>query len=178
MKHLTEKVSYVRGLIEGLKLDTQSDVGKVLSQMADLLGDMADEVEELQIVQDEMSEFVDSLDETLSEMEQGMVDEDFEDEDFEDEDDADFADEDDFDEDECTGNCDSCAGCAEGEDDGSAYLECMCPSCQSAFYVLESELGDDVFHVCPRCGEKVHVEPDYDEEIPVARLADPELPEE
>ena len=40
------------------------------------------------------------------------------------------------------------------------------------------ELGDGVFHVCPRCGEKIHVEPDYDEEIPVAKLADKDPDEE
>ena len=44
--------------------------------------------------------------------------------------------------------------------------------------VLEHELGDGVFHVCPRCGEKIHVEPDYDEEIPVAKLADKDPDEE
>ena len=31
---------------------------------------------------------------------------------------------------------------------------------------------------CPRCGEKIHVEPDYDEEIPVAKLADKDPDEE
>lgn len=175
MKHLTEKVSYVRGLMEGLKLDTQSDMGKVLSQIVDLLGEMADEVEDLQLVQEEMGDYVESIDESLSEIEDAMDltdDEDFDDEDFEDED---FDDED---EEECTGDCEACEGCTGADEDENVFVECMCPSCQSTFYVLESELGDNVFHICPRCGEKIHVEPDYDEEIPVAELAQPENPEE
>ena len=99
-------------------------------------------------------------------------------EDYEDEeDDEDFSD-DDFDDEECTGDCEECGGCGMDEDDENVYVECMCPNCQSTFYVLEHELGDGVFHVCPRCGEKIHVEPDYDEEIPVAKLADKDPDEE
>ena len=93
------------------------------------------------------------------------------------EDDEDFSD-DDFDDEECTGDCEECGGCGMDEDDENVYVECMCPNCQSTFYMLEHELGDGVFHVCPRCGEKIHVEPDYDEEIPVAKLADKDPDEE
>ena len=181
MSHLTDKVSYIRGLMEGLNLNAQSSEGKILAQVVELLGEMADEMETMQIVQDEMSDFVDSMDDDLCELEHAIgLDED-EDEDDEDDEDEDEDDEDDFDEDEddveCSGDCGACDGCAQPEDEDDVYVECMCPNCQSTFYVLESELGDGVFHVCPRCNERIHVEPDYDEEIPVAHLADKD-PEE
>lgn len=177
MKHLTDRVSYIRGLMEGLQLDTQTNEGKILAQIVDLLGEMAGEIEDVQIVQEEMSDFVDSIDDDVSELEHiiGMDDEDEDDEDEEEDDD--FSEED-FDGEECTGDCEACEGCSQDEDDEDVYVECMCPNCQSSFYVLESELGDDVFHICPRCGEKIHVEPDYDEEIPVAKLADRDPDEE
>lgn len=178
MNHLTDKVAYIRGLMEGLKLDTQTNEGKILSQIVELLGEMAGELEDVQIVQEEMSSFVDSIDEDLCELEHVIgLDDEEDDEDEDEEDDEDFSD-DDFDDEECTGDCEECGGCGMDEDDENVYVECMCPNCQSAFYVLEHELGDGVFHVCPRCGEKIHVEPDYDEEIPVAKLADKDPDEE
>ena len=179
MNHLTDKVAYIRGLMEGLKLDTQTNEGKILSQIVELLGEMAGELEDVQIVQEEMSNFVDSIDDDLSELEHviGLDGDEDDDEDEDEEDDEDFSD-DDFDDEECTGDCEECGGCGMDEDDENVYVECMCPNCQSTFYVLEHELGDGVFHVCPRCGEKIHVEPDYDEEIPVAKLADKDPDEE
>jgi len=175
MSHLTDKVSYIRGLMEGLGVDAGSNEGRLLKQIVELLGEMADEMEALSAVQDELSEYVDDIDNDLCELEHvvGLDDED-DDDDFDDDDEDDDEDDDDFefDEDEeCSGDCGACSGCAE-EDDDNVYVECMCPSCQSTFYVLESELGENVFHICPRCNERIHVEPDFDEEIPVAELAD------
>ena len=105
MNHLTDKVAYIRGLMEGLKLDTQTNEGKILSQIVELLGEMAGELEDVQIVQEEMSSFVDSIDEDLCELEHVIgLDDEEDDEDEDEEDDEDFSD-DDFDDEECTGDC-------------------------------------------------------------------------
>ena len=42
--HLTDKVSYIRGLMEGMKFDTESDQGKLLDKIVELLDDMAEEI--------------------------------------------------------------------------------------------------------------------------------------
>ena len=42
---LSDKVSYIRGLMEGMKFDTDSNEGRLLDKIIELLGDMADEIE-------------------------------------------------------------------------------------------------------------------------------------
>ena len=44
---LGEKVSYLKGLMEGLELDETTKEGKVIAAMADILQDMALSVEEI-----------------------------------------------------------------------------------------------------------------------------------
>lgn len=179
--HLTDKVSYIRGLMEGMKFDTESDQGKLLDKIVELLDDMAEEIGRVSDSQEELSEYVDTIDESLSEMEDMLLsddgDDDYDDFDDDDEDESED-DEDDF---ECDGDCSACEGCGEDEDydEDNIFVECICPNCKASFYAKEDELGDDVFHICPRCGARVHVVPDYedDEEIPVAHLAD-ETPDE
>lgn len=189
--HLTDKVSYIRGLMEGMKFDTESDEGKLLARIVDLLGDMAEEIGQVAESQEELSEYVDSIDEDLSDLEDALFDdEDEEDEDEDDDDIYSFASDDDEDEDVdiegCDGHCEGCDGCdeiydeedaklLEGDyDEDNIFVECLCPSCKASFYVKEEELSDDAFHICPRCNARVHVVPDYedDEEIPVAHLAE------
>lgn len=182
--HLTDKVSYIRGLMEGMKFDTESDQGKLLDKIVELLDDMAEEIGRVSDSQEELSEYVDSIDESLSEMEDALLSDDEDDDDASDDDEMSFAEADDEDEDDfaCEGDCSACEGCGEDEDDydeDNIFVECICPNCKASFYVKEDELGDDVFHICPRCEARVHVVPDYedDEEIPVAHLAD-ETPDE
>lgn len=195
--HLTDKVSYIRGLMEGMQFDTTSDEGKLLERIVDLLGDMAEEIGRVTESQDELSEYVDSIDEDLCELEDALFDDEDEEDDDEDDDDIysfSSADDDDEDEDEdedddfegCDGHCEGCDGCDEIYDEEDAkllngdydedniFVECLCPSCKASFYVKEEELSDDAFHICPRCNARVHVVPDYedDEEIPVAHLAE------
>ena len=38
---LSEKSAYIKGLMEGMQLDTEKNEGKLLKAMVDLLGDMA-----------------------------------------------------------------------------------------------------------------------------------------
>ena len=169
---LSDKVSYIKGLMEGMKFDTDVDEGRLLAKIVEALGEMTEEIEAISEAQDELSEYVDSIDEDLSALEDAIVDEDDEDEDDEDEDDEDEDDEDDEDEDDDFIIVDD--EDEDGEED--IYVECTCPQCRASFYVREKELGAEVLHVCPRCGAHVHAVPDYesDEEIPVAHLVEDE----
>ena len=94
-KSITEKVAYLKGLMEGLGKDD-----KVIALMADILGDMAHEIEDMQCDMEEMAEVIDTIDEDL-----GEIEEDFYDLDDDDEDDCDCDCDCDFDEcdfgDEC-----------------------------------------------------------------------------
>ena len=179
MSHLNEKVSYLRGLMEGMKLDTTTNEGLLLSKIVDVLDSIACDIADLADAHEELNEYVDSIDQDLSELEEVFEDElddDYEDEDDDEdeEDDEDDDEEDDFE--ECDGNCEGCSGCDDEdvEYDGDIFVECMCPECKGTFYVKEEELDDEAFHICPRCGVRVHVVPDFEADIPVAALAEDE----
>ena len=51
-----EKVSYIKGLAEGLQLDESTKEGKVLAAIVDVLGDIAENLAEVDEELDEMYE--------------------------------------------------------------------------------------------------------------------------
>ncbi len=84
---VSEKVAYLKGLLEGMKIDESSDNGKVFKAIVDVLGEIALEIEDLT---DEVMELGDGLDvvsDDLEDLEALVYDEDDEDEDEDDEDD-------------------------------------------------------------------------------------------
>lgn len=91
---ICEKISYIKGLTDGLELDTESKEGKVLAAIIDLLGDMTEEICEIEDGLDEITEQLDAVDEDLSTVEDIVYD----------------------DEDEC--DCDCC------DDDELYEIEC------------------------------------------------------
>ena len=56
---VSEKVAYLKGLIEGLKIDADSDYGKVFQAIVDVLDEVSLEIEDLT---DEVMELGDGLD--------------------------------------------------------------------------------------------------------------------
>ena len=136
---LTEKVSYLQGLIDGLEIDESTKEGKVFSKMADILAELAEAVEGIQDEVSEMTELVDIIDQDLGDVEEALLDEDEDDDDDyeDDDDDEDF----DFDDDE--------------------LYEVTCPSCGDTIYLTEDMLEDGSID-CPGCGEDLEF--DFDEE--------------
>ena len=55
---ITEKVAYLKGLAEGMELDTEKKEGKLLSAIIDVLDDIALELEDMK---DEQAELADGL---------------------------------------------------------------------------------------------------------------------
>ncbi|MDO5310321.1 MAG: hypothetical protein Q4E94_00235 [Clostridia bacterium] len=60
MSELTNRASYLTGLAEGLKLDTEKPEGKVIDEMLKLISEMA---EALEAIDDEQAFVADKLDE-------------------------------------------------------------------------------------------------------------------
>ena len=83
MDTLKEKVAYLKGLAEGMDINNESDEGKIITKILDILNEMAYEIEDLQYAQDELEDYVDEMDEDLGEVEKAVFDE--EDEEDEDE---------------------------------------------------------------------------------------------
>ena len=89
---LSEKAAYLKGLMDGLKLDTEKDENKVLAAVVDMLSDIAENVADLEDVVDTISDELDCIEEDLDAIDDYLLD----DEDYdEDEDDEDYEDVDD-----------------------------------------------------------------------------------
>ena len=122
---ILEKVAYLKGLAEGLGLDTEKREGKLLSVIIDVLEDMALEIRDMQEEQADLEEGLDAVSDDLSEGESYLYEEDGDD--SEDEDDED--------------------------EDGPVY-ETTCPNCEEEIFFDEDVL-DDGCVMCPNCGEKL-----------------------
>ena len=66
---VTEKVAYIKGLVDGLDLDAKKDEVKVIKAIIELLDDMAMSVSDLEEGLDVVSDQVDEIDEDLSDLE-------------------------------------------------------------------------------------------------------------
>ena len=64
-----EKVAYLKGLMEGLKLE-DNDQNRILKSITDVLEELAGEVESLRSDTDELTDYVDELDYDLGELEE------------------------------------------------------------------------------------------------------------
>lgn len=79
---ISEKVSYIKGLAEGIGIDDATKEGKVLCAIVDLLSDISDELDTLDEACAELGEQIDAVDEDLATLEDEFYGED-EDEDDE-----------------------------------------------------------------------------------------------
>ena len=73
---LSEKSAYLKGLMDGLKRDTEKDEGKMIAAIVDLLQDMAENVADLEDVVDCVSDELDSIEEELDNIDDYLLDED------------------------------------------------------------------------------------------------------
>ena len=85
---ILEKVAYMKGLAEGLGLDTKTKEGKILSVMIDILDDIALELEDLYENQVELEEGLDAVSDDLNDVETYLyeMDGEYDEDDDEDED--------------------------------------------------------------------------------------------
>ncbi len=127
---ISEKISYIKGLAEGLKLDDTSKEGKILLSIIDLLDDMVDEIDVIDEACAEIGEQLDAVDEDLSLLE----------EDFYYDDEEDFDDEDYCNEDVYEVECPNCHDIIYLDEAMLEEEEMVCPSCNTR---LEFEFDCD-----------------------------------
>ena len=134
---ISEKVAYLKGLAEGLDLDTEkSKEGKLISVMIGILEELAMSVEDLEENALNLGEEIDVLSDDLADVE-AVVFED-EDEDYDD-DDEDEEDED-YDDDWFEVECPNCEEPLIIDEEALAEGEIVCPNCQSRFAL---DLGEE-----------------------------------
>ena len=125
---LNERASYIKGLCDGMELDTASKEGKVIAALLELVSDMAVAIEDLDDEVAELGEYIEEIDEDLGEVEELFC---------EDECDCDCdcdCDEDDFYEAECPA-CGEIV-CFDGSIDPE---EIACPACGEKFECIIAE---------------------------------------
>lgn len=149
---LTEKMSYLQGLINGLDIDGSTKEGKVILQMAEVMEEMVLYVDDLQAQVDELTELCDALDEDLGSVEDDL----YEDEDDykcmgcgQDYDDDDEDDEDEYDDDDFG-----------FDDDDDELYEVTCPTCGDTILLDEGMIEEGTIN-CPNCNELLEF--DYDD---------------
>ena len=142
---ISEKSAYLKGLMEGLKLSTESDEGKMIAAMVDLLGDMARKITDIEDTTIAISDELDEIEEDLDAIEDFIMDEDEDDDDFYDDDEDDDDDEDWDDDDE-----EYEEGFDFGDEDSTIYeVECACGN----IIDFDEETLEKGSIVCPNCGE-------------------------
>ena len=148
---VSDKVSYLKGLADGLGLDKDSKEGKLFAAVIDTLDAISCQLEGLEESVEEITDEVDAISEDLEDLE-GYV----------------FDDEDEDDEEElcCPSHCGGCHGSEdedEEEEEDDYVYSVLCPKCNTEFSVDEQALvlGEVA---CPSCGENLEFEFDEDDE--------------
>ena len=88
MSKLTDRISYLQGLAEGMKLNPEKDSNRLILEILDVLGEVGDSFEALAESHGELSDYVESIDEDLADLEADLYDD--ENEDLAEEEDGDF----------------------------------------------------------------------------------------
>ena len=132
---LSEKAAYLKGLMDGLNLDTDKAEGKMIAAMVELLGDVTKRLSDVEETTIAISDELDEIEEDLDAIEDFIMDEE--------DDDCDC----------CCGDCD-CDDCDD--------CDCDC-DCDEVIYEAECSCGNIVEFdedtleagsiVCDKCGE-------------------------
>ena len=73
---ISEKSAYLKGLMDGLKLNTESDEGKMIAAIVDMLGDLARKVTDIEDTTIAISDELDEIEEDLDAIEDFIMDSD------------------------------------------------------------------------------------------------------
>ncbi|MBR7133369.1 MAG: hypothetical protein IKD04_07530 [Clostridia bacterium] len=133
---ICEKLAYIKGLAEGLSLDESTKEGKILTAIIDLLGDITEEICDIEDGCDELLEQIDAVDEDLASLEELI---------YEDDEDCD-----------CDCDCDDC----DCDCDDEIY-EIECPACNDIIY-LDADMLAEEGMTCPNCGTDLEFDFDGD----------------
>ena len=143
---INEKAAYLKGLMDGLKLNTEASEGKMISAIVELLGDMAKKVTDIEDTTIAISDELDEIEEDLDAIEDFIMDED----------------EDDYDEDYDDDDYEDCEeGFEYGDEDSIIYeVECACGNIIN----FDEETLEEGSIICPDCGETLEFSVDDVEE--------------
>ena len=129
MSKLTDRISYLRGLAEGMKLNPEKDSHRLILGILDVLGEVGDSFEALADSHAELSEYVESIDEDLADLEADLYDDE----------DEDVAED-------------------EEEEPFESTIEYECPHCGAKIEIDPDDVDFDEESLCPECGKDLFPE--------------------
>ena len=142
---ISEKAAYLKGLMDGLKISTETDEGKMIAAIVDLLGDVAKKVTDIEDTTIAISDELDEIEEDLDAIEDFIMDED----------------EDDYDDDEDEDYEDCEEGFEYGDEDSIIYeVECPCGNIIN----FDEETLEEGSIICEKCGETLEFTFEDDED--------------
>ena len=131
---ISEKAAYLKGLMDGLNLDTEKAEGKMISAIVELLGDVTKRLTDVEETTIAISDELDEIEEDLDAIEDFIMDEDE--------------------------DCDCCCGDCDCDDCDDCDCDC---DCDEVIYEAECccgnivEFDEDTLEagsiVCDKCGE-------------------------
>ena len=134
---ISEKAAYLKGLMEGLNLDTDEAEGKLIAAIVELMGDVTKKLTDVENTTIAISDELDEIEEDLDAIEDYILDEEDE---YDEDDDYDFDDDDDYDEDDFEDE-----GFDYGDEDSIIYeVKCTCGNiCDQCGETLEFTFEDE-----------------------------------
>ena len=148
---ISEKSAYLKGLMDGLNMNVDTDEGKMIAAIVDLLGDVTKKLTAVEDTTIAISDELDEIEEDLDAIEDYIMDEEDDDDYDYDDDDYDFDDDDeDYDE-----------GFDFGDEESTIYeVECAC----GEIIDFDEETLEAGSMNCPNCGELLEFSLEDDEE--------------
>ena len=145
---ISEKSAYLKGLMDGLKLNTESDEGKMIAAIVDLLGDLTRKVTDIEDTTIAISDELDEIEEDLDAIEDFIMDEDDDFEDYE-EDELDWDEDEEYEE-----------GFDFGDEESTIYeVTCACGEVIN----FDEDVLEQGSMICPNCGETLEFSTEDDE---------------
>ena len=141
MSKLTDRISFLKGMAAGMKLNMDKDANKLMLEMLTVMGEMAEEMAAMTEAHNDLNEYVESIDDDLAELEETL----FGEEDGEELDEDMSGDEDED---------------GLGEDDLILYA---CPHCGHELEFRASDVDFDEDYLCPVCSKPIFHEVEDDE---------------
>ena len=141
MSKLTDRISFLKGMAAGMKLNMDKDANKLMLEMLTVMGEMAEEMAAMTEAHNDLNEYVESIDDDLADLEETL-----------------FGEEDgEIDEELAEGDED------EDEMDDDDLIVYACPHCGHEIEFHASDVDFDEDYLCPECQKPIFPELNEDE---------------
>lgn len=155
MSKMTDRISFLKGMAAGMKLNMDKDANKLMLEMLNAMGEMAEEMQLMVEAHNDLNEYVESIDDDLADLEETL-----------------FGDDEELHGEGCT--CEECADEADAEDDEDDLaddddldeddlISYACPHCGHEIEFRAADVDFEEDYLCPACSKPIFPEVEEDE---------------